>query len=405
MVQKELGIRSERSDDIPLIIHWLTEMRIVELIDENLPTPHGNREGLSYGQLSVLLLSYIVSQGDHRLCAVEPWVKQSQKTLERSTGWQISEKEVTDDRLGTLVEVLGKQLESREHIELGLGQHLIRAYALPTEVGRCDTSSFSVYHQLGEDESSSGILQYGHSKDHRPDLRQYRQLLATLDPAGVPLVSSTLAGNGTDDPIYVGVWEKLAAVIGHKSFVYVADCKAASHQNRARLAQAGGVYCFPLPETGQVPQLLQSWVLNPPAPITSIRLAHQTPEDPPIGVGFEMELGKLWQTPDSKTDFQWIERYLLMHSYALAERQIQALKRRLEKAEASLTKLSAKLSEDRCKLQNEAQAILKRHRVQDFFSLELDFLGVKQTKRQGRPKVGKRANKTAEQVGKKRFLP
>ena len=404
MVQKELGIRSERSDDIPLIIHWLTEMRIVELIDENLPTPHGNREGLSYGQLSVLLLSYIVSQGDHRLCAVEPWVKQSQKTLERSTGWRISEKEVTDDRLGALVEVLGKQLESREQIELGLGQHLIRAYALPTEVGRCDTSSFSVYHQLSEDESRSGILQYGHSKDHRPDLRQYRQLLATLDPAGVPLVSSTLAGNGADDPIYVGVWEKLAAVIGHKSFVYVADCKAASHQNRARLAQAGGVYCFPLPETGQVPQLLQSWVLNPPAPLTSIRLAYQTPEDPPIGVGFEMELGKLWRAPDSKTDFQWIERYLLMHSYALAERQIQALKRRLEKAEASLTKLSAKLSEDRCKLQNEAQAILKRHRVQDFFSLELDFLGVKQTKRQGRPKVGKRANKTAEQVGKKDFF-
>ena len=142
MVQKELGIRSERSDDIPLIIHWLTEMRIVEQIDEKLPTPHGNREGLSYGQLSVLLLSYIVTQGDHRLCAVEAWVKQSQKMLERSTGWRISEKEVTDDRLGALVEVFGKQLESREQIELGLGQHLIRAYALPTEVGRCDTSSF-----------------------------------------------------------------------------------------------------------------------------------------------------------------------------------------------------------------------------------------------------------------------
>ena len=183
MVQTELGIRSERSDDIPLIIHWLTEMRIAELIDKNLPTPHGNRGGLSYGQLSVLLLSYIVSQGDHRLCAVEPWMKQSQKTLERSTGWRISEKEVTDDRLGALVEVLGKQLESREQIELGLGQHLIRTYALPTEVGRCDTSSFSVYHQLGEDESGSGILHYGHSKDHRPDLRQYR---CKITPTSAP---------------------------------------------------------------------------------------------------------------------------------------------------------------------------------------------------------------------------
>ncbi|MCG8363206.1 MAG: DUF4277 domain-containing protein, partial [Pseudanabaenales cyanobacterium] len=126
MVQRELGISSERSDDIPLIIHWLTQMRIVELIDENLPVPHGNRQGLSYGQLSVLLLTYIISQSDHRLCAVEPWVKQRQKTLEHSTGWRLSEKDMTDDRLGALVEVLGKQTESLEQIELELGQYLIR---------------------------------------------------------------------------------------------------------------------------------------------------------------------------------------------------------------------------------------------------------------------------------------
>ena len=179
MVQRALGIRSERSDDIPLIIDWLTQMRIVELIDQNLPAPHGNRQGLSYGQLSVLLLTYIVSQADHRLCAVEPWAKQRQKTLERSTGWSLSEKEVTDDRLGALVEVLGKQPESLEQIELELGQHLIRAYTLPTEVGRCDTSSFSVYHQLDEDESSAGILKFGHSKDHKGHQRQYRQMLGT----------------------------------------------------------------------------------------------------------------------------------------------------------------------------------------------------------------------------------
>ena len=66
MFPKGLGISSERSDDIPLIIHWLTEMRIVELIDENLPVPHGNRQGLSYGQLSVLLLTYDIYRQSKR---------------------------------------------------------------------------------------------------------------------------------------------------------------------------------------------------------------------------------------------------------------------------------------------------------------------------------------------------
>ena len=295
---------------------------------------------------------------------------------------------MTDDRLGTLVEVLGKQSESLEQIELDLGQHLIRTYELPTAVGRCDTSSFSVYHQLDEDETNAGILRGGHSKDHKGHQRQYRQMLGTLDPAGLPLVSSTLPGNGADDPIYVGVWEKLADIIGHKDFVYIADCKGGSHQNRAQIAQLGGVYCFPLPETGQVRQLLQSWVLNPPTPLEEIRLPHHSPEDPPIGVGFEMELGKLWQVPDSSSVFHWSERYLLIHSYALAERQMQTLNKRLEKVEADLTKLSTKLIEDRCKLQNQVQTILKRYRVQNVFSFEFDSLGFTDNKHSGRSKQG-----------------
>ena len=379
-------------------------MRIVELIDENLPVPHGNRQGLSYGQLSVLLLTYIVSQSDHRLCTVEPWAKQRQKTLEHSTGWRLSEKDMTDDRLGALVEVLGKQTESLEQIELELGQYLIRAYELPTEVGRCDTSSFSVYHQLDEDETSAGILRRGHSKDHKGRQRQYRQMLGTLDPVGLPLVSSTLPGNGADDPIYVGVWEKLADVIGHKNFVYIGDCKATSHQNRARIAQVGGIYCFPLPETGQVPQLLKSWVLNPPTTLEAIRLPHQVPEDSPIGVGFETELGKLWQDPDSPSGFHWSERYLLIHSYALAERQMQTLNKRLEKAETTLTKLSGKLIEDRCKLQNEVQTILKRYRVQNFFSFEFDSLGITDNQQSGHSKTSKRVKKATEPVVKKHFF-
>ncbi len=55
-------------DDLPVVIHWLSHMCIERLIDEQLPPPHGNRQGLSYGQLAILLLSYIITQADHRLC-------------------------------------------------------------------------------------------------------------------------------------------------------------------------------------------------------------------------------------------------------------------------------------------------------------------------------------------------
>ena len=52
---------------------------------------------------------------------------------------------------------------------------MIRAYELPTEVARCDTSSFSVYHQIEEENEAKSLLRFGHSKNNRPDLRQYRQ--------------------------------------------------------------------------------------------------------------------------------------------------------------------------------------------------------------------------------------
>lgn len=118
-----------------------------------------------------------------------------------------------------LVEELGKQSQARQEIEIKLGRHIIRAYELPTKIARTDTTSFSVNHE-NKSESEENLLRHGYSKDKRPDMLQYRQLLATLDPMGMPLVSATLEGNGADDPLYFPTWEKIVQVIGHKQFVF-----------------------------------------------------------------------------------------------------------------------------------------------------------------------------------------
>ena len=145
---------------------------------------------------------------------------------------------------------------------------MIEAYALPSEVARTDTTSFSVYHQPSADDASEPeLIHYGYSKDHRPDLRQYRYLLSTLDPAGIPLASQTLADNGSDDEVYVASWHRLSRIIGHCQFVFVADCKASALATRGAIQQQGGVYCLPLAATGQPPELLKQWVLHRPASI------------------------------------------------------------------------------------------------------------------------------------------
>jgi transposase len=359
-----MEISSERIDDIPVIAALLKQMEVAKWIDKQLKEPHGNHQGLSYGQLSVLLLIYIISQSDHRLCAAETWVNTHRLTLELATGLSIGEKDVTDDRLARVVEQLGLQQEACQEIEQKLGRHLIRAYELPTEVGRFDTTSFVVHHEQIESETDS-LLRYGHSKDKRPDLLQYRQSLGTLDPAGIPLVSETLAGNGADDPLYWPAWQRMAKVIGHKLFVFLADCKAAAISTRAQIQFAGGIYCFPLPLTGQNPSLLHQWVLDPPSASVEIRLPKQD-DEPAIGKGFEVELGKFWLNPDTKKLVTWHERYLVTYSNVLAVTQIRGLHERINKAQAALDKLNQRPGEDLGVFNTKVKAILKRHRVKDF---------------------------------------
>ena len=181
MTNAQVEISSERIEDIPLIVEWLKQMGIAKVIDQSINKPQVNHQGMSYGQLSVLMLTYIITQADHRLCAVEPWVKTQRKILELTTGWKIGEKDTTDDRLARVVEEIGKQEEACSQIERKIGRNMLSAYQLPTEVARADTSSFSVNHQPTEPEEER-LLRYGYSKDKRPDLLQYRQLLGALDP-------------------------------------------------------------------------------------------------------------------------------------------------------------------------------------------------------------------------------
>jgi len=49
--------------------------------------------------------------------------------------------------------------------------------------------------------TEDGLLQFGHSKDHRPDLPQVNVMLAVLDPLGLPVATDIVPGQRADDPL------------------------------------------------------------------------------------------------------------------------------------------------------------------------------------------------------------
>ena len=121
-------------------------MKIYENID-NIFIARTNRDGLAYGQLSVLFVTYIIHSLNHRLSGMEEWLLSHKTVIERVTGWKLNDKEATDDRLGRLMEVPGKDDGKSSGFQVRTGQHIISAYELPTDIGRYDTAGFSVCHQ------------------------------------------------------------------------------------------------------------------------------------------------------------------------------------------------------------------------------------------------------------------
>ena len=73
-------ISNERVDDIPLLLTQMQTLGLSELLDEHFET-HGNWKGLSLGKVVSGWLSYIISQGDHRLNQVQDWAQGLSITL------------------------------------------------------------------------------------------------------------------------------------------------------------------------------------------------------------------------------------------------------------------------------------------------------------------------------------
>src|SRR5438270_7574700 len=94
---------TERVDDIPLLLAEMERMGLPTLIDEGFP-PHGNWSGLSPGWVATVWLAHVLSQGDHRLNHVRPWVEQRPTTLATALGRPLAGSDCTDDRVARLLQ-------------------------------------------------------------------------------------------------------------------------------------------------------------------------------------------------------------------------------------------------------------------------------------------------------------
>ena len=365
-------IRIERVDELPLILSWLLKMGIVEIID-GIWQPHGQWKGLSYGQLALLFVTYIIHQRSHRLMKMEGWLNDHRTVIEQVTGWSIRPKEATDDHIGLLLDEVGSSEEKGVILQQELGEYLIRAYELPTEVARYDTTSFSVHHAVPEPgEAPRELLRFGHSKGNQPSLLQFKQGLGTLDPAGVPLLSQTLSGEVADDRLYFPAWQQMSVTLKRTDFLFIADCKASALETRAGIAAGEGCYLFPLTMTGETPAWLQEQTgLAATQEIMLPEVLDSKGQSKVLGKGFVVTRSMSYTRPDQSL-FTWEEQWFVTRSQSLTERKQTSLRRRLERTETELRRLRPRKDESLSAFTQRAHQIVSKRHMDKFLQVQVD---------------------------------
>lgn len=174
---ENLYLSHERVDDVPLLLGLMQRLGFPETLDRHLGN-HGHHRGISNGWLATIWLSYILSQSDHRKSSVQEWVDDLRHTLETLTDQKLRPGiELSDDRLGIVLSRLSEE-SARHGIDADLWRSSLAVDDLALAGVRLDSTTTYGYHTPDED----GMMQHGHSKDHRPDLSQLKLMASALRP-------------------------------------------------------------------------------------------------------------------------------------------------------------------------------------------------------------------------------
>ena len=370
MIPSTLTLQHERVDDIPLLLGLMQQLQLPETLERALGSHHLH-EGISNGWLACGWMAFILSEANHRKVSVQDWAQSHQRTLEAIIGQPLRPAEFSDDRLSIVL----RRLHDADWpaLETDLWCATCQVYEVPISCVRLDSTTSCGYHTIETD----GIMQFGHSKDHRPDLAQLKLMAAAAQPTGHMLACDVHPGNAADDPLYVPLIERVRRLVGSRGLLYAGDNKMSALETRAHIARHEDYYLVPLPQTGEVPEWFGTWVeavVAGPQEVELLYVEDEKGNTTLFGAGYELE--RECQSETGGEVFEWSERVQLVRSLPLARRQGEQLEARLRRAEVELRALTPPVGRGRRQHRDEGglreaiTEVLERNGVSPFLSVE-----------------------------------
>jgi transposase len=365
MIPNGLTLQHERVDDIPLLLALMQKMHLSEVLERGLGSHHLH-QGISNGLLTCGWLAFILSAANHCKVSVQGWAQNHQHTLETLLGQSLRPVEFSDDRLSILL----RRFHDADWpaLEADLWRATCEVYEIPLECVRVDATTSCGYHTIDPD----GVMQLGHSKDHRPDLPQLKLMAAAAQPSGLLLATDLHPGNAAADPLYVPLIRRVRAQLGRQGLLYTGDGKMAALATRADIAQHQDYYLMPLPLSGATQQAFPTWVnavVCGPQEVARLYVTDDQGMRSLFGAGYEFERSCAAMVDGAAV--AWVERVQVVRSCALARRQDAGLEERLRRATEEVRQLTPALGRGQQQCRDEATLtravaeVLERWRVTD----------------------------------------
>lgn len=248
-----LSLTHERVHDIPLLLGFMHQLNFPVLLERHLGSHHLH-QGLSNGWLATVGLAFLLSQAHHRKVSVQDWARSHTHTLQTLLGEPLRPVEFSDDRLRIILRRL--QDAAWPALEADLWQATCAVYEIDYQCVRLASTTSFGYHTITPD----GLMQRGHSQDHRPDLPQLKRMAAAAQPTSHLLACDIVPGQSADDPLYLPLSRRVRQQLRQHGLLYTGDGKMSALATRAELVAEKDYYLMPLPRTGDNATESETWI-------------------------------------------------------------------------------------------------------------------------------------------------
>ena len=225
----------------PLIAYYIEKLNIPDIFRSYVPSD--KRLIVSVADCVQVLIHNILTQ-HMALYKLPEWLQTidlSSLKLNAANSAQFN-----DDRIARTLDSIYKS--NRKQILFRIALRSIKIFELSTSAIHHDTTTVKLCGAYSSWQNEPKADR-GHSKDHRPDLKQLVLGLNVTGDGAVPISHEVFSGNRSDDSIHISNWEHLRGLLQSTEFIYTADSKLCTDKNLSHMEFYDGQYITIMPRT------------------------------------------------------------------------------------------------------------------------------------------------------------